>query len=42
MKITDTIAAISTSTGNSGIGIIRVSGDEAIEIFLSQIKKERD
>ena len=45
MKITDTIAAISTSTGNSGIGIIRVSGDEAIEIvdkILSRIKKERD
>lgn len=32
MKITDTIAAIATSAGNSGIGIIRISGDEAIEI----------
>lgn len=32
MKITETIAAISTSSGNSGIGIIRVSGDEALEI----------
>ena len=32
MKVTDTIAAISTSTGNSGIGIIRISGDESIEI----------
>ena len=32
MKITDTIAAISSAAGNSGIGIIRVSGDEAIEI----------
>lgn len=32
MKITDTIAAISSSAGNSGIGIIRVSGDEAIEV----------
>lgn len=32
MKITDTIAAISSATGNSGIGIIRVSGDEAIEV----------
>ena len=31
MKITDTIAAISSAAGNSGIGIIRVSGDEAIE-----------
>lgn len=32
MKVTDTIAAISTSAGNSGIGIVRVSGDEAVEI----------
>ena len=32
MKITDTIAAIASAAGNSGIGIIRVSGDEAIEV----------
>ena len=32
MKITDTIAAISSAAGNSGIGIIRISGDEAIEV----------
>ena len=32
MFITDTIAAISSAAGNSGIGIIRVSGDEAIEV----------
>mgnify|MGYP000432520739 FL=1 len=32
MKVVDTIAAIATASGNSGIGIIRVSGDEAIEI----------
>ena len=32
MKITDTIAAISSAADNSGIGIIRVSGDEAIEV----------
>ena len=32
MKITDTVAAISSAVGNSGIGIIRVSGDEAIDI----------
>ena len=31
MKST-TIAAISTAQGESGIGVIRVSGDEAIEI----------
>ena len=31
--ITDTIAAISTSTmSNAGIGIVRISGDEAISI----------
>ena len=27
----DTIAAIATPAGNSGIGIIRISGDNAIE-----------
>ena len=32
MKVVDTIAAIATASGNSGIGIIRVSGAEAIEI----------
>ena len=29
---TDTIAAIATAMSDSGIGIIRISGDEAIEI----------
>ena len=29
---TDTIAAIATAMSDSGIGIIRVSGDEAIHI----------
>jgi len=28
----DTIAAIATAMGNSGIGIVRISGDEAVEI----------
>ena len=42
MKITDTIAAISTSTGNSGIGIIRVSGDEAIEIVNKIFKSNKE
>lgn len=32
MVNTDTIAAIATAMGNSGIGIVRISGDEAIEI----------
>ena len=42
MKITDTIAAISTSTGKSGIGIIRVSGDEAIEIVDKIFKSNKE
>ena len=29
---TDTIAAIATALSNSGIGIIRISGDEAVSI----------
>ena len=33
---TDTIAAIATAVSNSGIGIIRISGEEALEI-LSRI-----
>ena len=41
---TDTIAAISTAMSNSGIGIIRVSGDEAISlinsIFINKNNKE--
>ncbi len=32
MVQTDTIAAIATAMGNSGIGIVRISGDAAIEI----------
>ena len=30
--ITDTIAAISTAIGQSAISIVRLSGDEAIDI----------
>lgn len=44
MKVTDTIAAISTSAGNSGIGIIRISGDESVEIvdkIFKSGKKEK-
>ena len=29
---TDTIAAIATAMSNSGIGVIRISGEEAVEI----------
>ncbi len=32
MEISDTIAAIATPVGNSGIGIIRISGDGALNI----------
>lgn len=32
MKTTDTIAAIATAMSSSGIGIVRISGDEAITI----------
>lgn len=42
MKITDTIAAISTSAGNSGIGVIRVSGEDAIKIVDKVFKSEKE
>lgn len=29
---TDTIAAIATAMSNSGIGIVRISGDEALDV----------
>lgn len=32
VNIDDTIAAISTATGNGGIGIVRLSGSQAVEI----------
>ena len=32
INLEDTIAAVSTATGNGGIGIVRVSGGEAIDI----------
>ena len=37
----DTIAAISTTTGNGAISIIRISGSKAIEI-TNKIFKEKD
>ena len=33
MEINNNIAAISSAAGNSGIGVIRVSGDDAINII---------
>lgn len=45
MVRTDTIAAIATAMSDSGIGIIRISGDEAIEIvdriYRSRSAKKR-
>lgn len=42
---TDTVAAIATAMSDSGIGIIRISGDEAIEIadrvYRSKLGKKR-
>ena len=32
MEYTDTIVAIATAMGNSGIGIVRISGENAVEI----------
>ena len=29
---TDTIAAIATAVSNSGIGIVRISGEEALDV----------
>lgn len=44
MKITDTVAAISTAYGNSGIGVIRISGEDSItiadKIFVSHNNKK--
>jgi len=36
----DTIAAIATPAGKGGVGIIRISGNKALEIAQSLIKKE--
>lgn len=38
MFLTDTICAIATGMGNAGIGIIRISGSEAINIASKVFK----
>ena len=38
---TDTIAAIATAMTNSGIGIVRMSGDEAFEIIQKIYKGKK-
>ncbi|QGU96750.1 tRNA uridine-5-carboxymethylaminomethyl(34) synthesis GTPase MnmE [Clostridium bovifaecis] len=42
MKEFDTIAAIATNLGESGVSIIRVSGDKALEIVSSVFKGKND
>ena len=39
---TDTIAAIATGMSNSGIGIVRISGDDALQVIsaFTEIKRE--
>ena len=38
---TDTIAAVATALGNSGIGIIRVSGNDAVPIVNTLFKNKK-
>ena len=38
---TDTIAAIATGMSNSGIGIVRISGDDALQV-ISRIYRKRE
>lgn len=42
MKKTDTIAAVATAMGSSGIGIIRVSGEEAFSIAEKIFRRPRE
>lgn len=42
MFLTDTICAIATGMGNAGIGIIRISGSEAINIASKVFKSAND
>ena len=37
---TDTIAAIATGMSNSGIGIVRISGDDALQV-ISRIYRNK-
>ena len=39
---TDTIAAIATAMTNSGIGIVRMSGDETFEIIQKIYKGKKE
>ncbi len=35
----ETIAAISTGMTNSGIGIVRISGEEAVQTVFTEVRK---
>mgnify|MGYP000087733405 FL=1 len=41
-NVTDTIAAVATAMSSSGIGIIRISGSEAIEVADRIFKSRRE
>ena len=42
MKLTDTIAAISTPIGEGGISVIRLSGDHALSVIEKIYFKDKD
>ena len=42
INLDDTIAAISTPPGEGGIGIVRLSGEKAIEIAGKMFRKTKD
>ena len=37
---TDTIAAIATGMSNSGIGIVRISGDDALQVISRYLQEK--
>ena len=40
MRKTDTIAAVATAMSSSGIGIVRISGDEAFDVILRIFRRK--
>lgn len=42
MFLDDTIAAIATAPGEAGIGIVRISGEKAIEIIDKIFRSKKD
>ena len=37
-QVTETIAAVSTAMTNSGIGIVRISGNEALDVLSAMFR----